>query len=220
MTPISFCVQGSLNPASGFQSMQSEIVCLGSETRELAERFREDDSHSLVCKRFEAPSLGDTFYAALRSGSGRTGYDTAVMRSAGSVTENVPRLSGDLTHLRSETKSFNLPSCWSTNEYFLLWRSHHIKMVERMVGTKRGTGGSEGVRLTCRLPRQEVFPELWEARNTSIQNTRGWLSLCRCGNHTERSSVAGAGKESAPPNLVTKSKRVPTNERRRAPRPK
>ena len=50
------------------------------------------------------------------------------------------------------------------DEYFSLWRSHHIKMVERMVGTKRGTGGSEGVGYLRTTLDKKFFPELWEAR--------------------------------------------------------
>ena len=50
------------------------------------------------------------------------------------------------------------------DEYFSLWRSHHIKMVERMVGAKRGTGGSEGVGYLRKTLDKKFFPELWEAR--------------------------------------------------------
>ena len=50
------------------------------------------------------------------------------------------------------------------DEYFSLWRSHHIKMVERMVGAKRGTGGSEGVGYLRKTLDKKFFPQLWEAR--------------------------------------------------------
>ena len=50
------------------------------------------------------------------------------------------------------------------DEHFALWRSHHIKMVERMVGTKPGTGGSEGVGYLQKTLDKKFFPELWEAR--------------------------------------------------------
>jgi tryptophan 2,3-dioxygenase len=45
-----------------------------------------------------------------------------------------------------------------------LCRSHHIKMVERMVGAKRGTGGSEGIGYLKTTLDKKFFPELWEAR--------------------------------------------------------
>jgi tryptophan 2,3-dioxygenase len=41
---------------------------------------------------------------------------------------------------------------------------HHIKMVERMVGSKRGTGGSEGIGYLQTTLAKKFFPELWEAR--------------------------------------------------------
>ena len=50
------------------------------------------------------------------------------------------------------------------DEYFSLWRSHHIKMVERMVGAKPGTGGSEGVGYLQKTLDKKFFPELWDAR--------------------------------------------------------
>ena len=63
------------------------------------------------------------------------------------------------------TKSFNLPKhCSNTMNTSALWRSHHIKMVERMVGAKRGTGGSEGIGYLKTTLDKKFFPELWEAR--------------------------------------------------------
>ena len=50
------------------------------------------------------------------------------------------------------------------DEYFSLWRSHHIKMVERMVGAKKGTGGSQGIGYLQTTLDKKFFPELWEAR--------------------------------------------------------
>src|SRR5260370_2300320 len=70
MTPISFLAfRDQLNPASGFQSMQFREIefASGLKHQSLLNEFREDEfAQSRVQKRFEAPSLGDTFYAALR----------------------------------------------------------------------------------------------------------------------------------------------------------
>jgi tryptophan 2,3-dioxygenase len=44
------------------------------------------------------------------------------------------------------------------------WRYRHVKMVERTIGTKRGTGGSAGVEYLRRTLFQPVFPDLWEIR--------------------------------------------------------
>jgi tryptophan 2,3-dioxygenase len=45
------------------------------------------------------------------------------------------------------------------------WRYRHVKMVERTIGTKRGTGGSAGVEYLRRTLFQPVFPDLWEIRS-------------------------------------------------------
>src|SRR5437016_4777032 len=70
-----------------------------------------------------------------------------------------------LTHFERRYEEFQLAEVLlEHDEYFSLWRSHHIKMVERMVGTKRGTGGSEGVGYLRTTLEKKFFPELWEAR--------------------------------------------------------
>ena len=50
------------------------------------------------------------------------------------------------------------------DERFLLWRGRHVRMVERMIGMKRGTGGSLGVPYLERTLEKKFFPELWEVR--------------------------------------------------------
>jgi tryptophan 2,3-dioxygenase len=50
------------------------------------------------------------------------------------------------------------------DEGFQEWRYRHVKMVERTIGTKRGTGGSSGVEYLRRTLFQPVFPDLWEIR--------------------------------------------------------
>ena len=51
------------------------------------------------------------------------------------------------------------------DELFSLWRLRHIKMVERMIGSKTGTGGSEGAAYLKKTVERRFFPELWELRN-------------------------------------------------------
>src|SRR4029078_350321 len=50
------------------------------------------------------------------------------------------------------------------DENFALWRSNHVLMVERMLGMKPGTGGSEGGKYLQTTLTKKFFPELWEAR--------------------------------------------------------
>ena len=50
------------------------------------------------------------------------------------------------------------------DENIALWRYHHVLMVERMLGMKPGTGGSEGAGYLRTTLSKKFIPELWEAR--------------------------------------------------------
>jgi tryptophan 2,3-dioxygenase len=172
MTPISFLgFRDELNPASGFQSMQFREIELtsGLKDEKILHEFREDEFASgRLAARFASPSLGDAFYALLR----RRGLD-APADDAALAEEEGRKLYGRrtraaleiLTHFEERYEEFQLAeSLVEHDEYFALWRAHHVSMVERMVGTKRGTGGSEGVGYLRTTLRKKFFPELWEAR--------------------------------------------------------
>jgi tryptophan 2,3-dioxygenase len=49
-------------------------------------------------------------------------------------------------------------------DYFRRWRFNHVTTVERIIGFKRGTGGTSGVRYLRRMLEVELFPELWKLR--------------------------------------------------------
>jgi tryptophan 2,3-dioxygenase len=49
-------------------------------------------------------------------------------------------------------------------EQFALWRFRHLKTVERIIGFKRGTGGSSGVTFLRQAIDTRLFPELWDVR--------------------------------------------------------
>ena len=172
MTPISFLgFRDQLNPASGFQSMQFREIefASGLKHESLLHEFRDDEfAHGRLQKRFAAPSLGDAFYSALRQrGFDAPDDDDAIdelerTKRYGKRTQAVLEI---LTHFEERFEEFQLSEALlEHDEYFALWRSHHIKMVERMVGTKRGTGGSEGVGYLRTTLDKKFFPELWEAR--------------------------------------------------------
>ena len=230
MAPISFLAfRDQLNPASGFQSMQFREIefASGLKLQSLLNEFHEDEfAQSRVQKRFEAPSLGDTFFAALR----KRGFDAPANEDSigddehrkrhGKRTQAVLEI---LTHFEERNEEFQLAEALlEHDEYFSLWRSHHIKMVERMVGTKRGTGGSEGVGYLQTTLEKKFFPELWEAR-THLDTKHGEAGCPFAGEATKPVEAPPAEPEKtkkAPPKPVAKSKRVPTNERRQAPRAK
>jgi tryptophan 2,3-dioxygenase len=158
-----------LNPASGFQSVQFRELefALGlkdvdihkhlSSTPQEAERLR---------ARLLAPSLGDVFDELLvRRGfprplppgepGGRAQPEDWRLEALVRIYED-PDAHPDLLALSEVLVE--------VDECLALWRAHHVQMVERMIGSKRGTGGSEGVAyLQSTLPKR-AFPDLWRVR--------------------------------------------------------
>jgi tryptophan 2,3-dioxygenase len=49
-------------------------------------------------------------------------------------------------------------------DYFRRWRFNHVTTVERVIGFKRGTGGTSGVKYLRKMLDVELFPELWHLR--------------------------------------------------------
>ena len=156
MTPISFLAfRDQLNPASGFQSMQFREIEFSSGLKDerILREFRDDSfAAERLQSRMDQPSLSDAFYRVLE----RRGLD---------VSDRPRAILEILTHFESRYEEFQLAEAlMEHDEYFSLWRSHHIKMVERMVGAKRGTGGSEGIGYLKTTLDKKFFPDLWEAR--------------------------------------------------------
>ncbi len=179
MTPIKFLgFRDQLNPASGFQSMQFREIefASGLKHESLLNEFRHDEfAHARLQARFASPSLGDAFFSALRlrgldAPSDGELDETERAKRYGKRTQAILEL---LTHFEERYEEFQLAEALlEHDEYFSLWRSHHIKMVERMVGSKRGTGGSEGVGYLRTTLDKKFFPELWEAR-TYLDTSHG-----------------------------------------------
>ena len=169
-----------LNPASGFQSIQF---------REIEFRLGLKDPvvfHRLVCEpeetqrlnaRLAAPSVSDVFDALLvRRGLGPAGAPTQAVASGPAREEDwrvdaLVRIYDD-----PETHADLLALCEvliEIDECLALWRAHHVQMVERMIGSLRGTGGSAGVGyLQSTLPKR-AFPDLWRVRTRLGQDAEG-----------------------------------------------
>ncbi|MDT4897481.1 MAG: tryptophan 2,3-dioxygenase [Acidobacteriota bacterium] len=172
MTPISFLAfRDELNPASGFQSMQFREIEFSSGLKDatILDSFRADEfANSRLTARHAAPTLADALYALLR----RRGFEAPADDENLPAEENRKRYDQRtraileiLTHFETRFEEFQLiESLIEHDEYFSLWRFHHVKMVERMVGAKRGTGGSEGIGYLRTTLDKKFFPELWEAR--------------------------------------------------------
>jgi len=192
MTPINFLAfRDQLNPASGFQSMQFREIEFSSGLKDpmVMDSFATDE---FARKRLEArhtsETLADALYALLR----RRGFDAPVddakmaederRKAYGKRTRAVLEI---LTHFETRYEEFQLiESLIEHDEYFSLWRYHHVKMVERMVGAKPGTGGSEGVGYLRTTLDKKFFPELWEAR-TYLDSKHGEAG-CPFAGHTSK----------------------------------
>jgi tryptophan 2,3-dioxygenase len=172
MTPISFLAfRDELNPASGFQSMQFREIEFTSGLKDatILDSFQTDEfAISRLSARYAAPTLADALYDLLRRRGLDAPADDAKLpederrKRYGQRTRAILEI---LTHFETRFEEFQLiESFIEHDEYFSLWRSHHVKMVERMVGAKRGTGGSEGIGYLRTTLDKRFFPELWEAR--------------------------------------------------------
>ena len=183
MSPVRFLgFRDELNPASGFQSMQFREIEFSSGLKDerILREFADDDfAQSRLEARLQQPSLAEAFFAVLR----RAGLDAPANETPRDAEERRINYSKRqravvevLTHPEKLYQEYQLAEALiEHDEYFSLWRSHHIKMVERMVGTKRGTGGSEGVGYLKTTLDKKFFPEIWEARTylTTNHDDRG-----------------------------------------------
>lgn len=147
-----------LNPASGFQSMQFrelEFVS-GQKNEKILASFKNDEfAHQRLSERMAKPGVDEAFWSLL----GRTGF------AVGSSEEKVQSIVEILTHPEKHSDYFIMQDLLiEHDENISLWRYHHVLMVERMLGMKPGTGGSEGVGYLMTTLTKKFFPEIWEAR--------------------------------------------------------
>lgn len=147
-----------LNPASGFQSMQFRELefASGVKDEKILKTFREDEfAFQKLSERFNKPSLADEFWSLL----GRNNFDVS------SEDARVSAIVEIMTHPDKYPDFFNMQDLLiEHDENISLWRYHHVLMVERMLGMKRGTGGSEGANYLRTTLAKKFIPELWEAR--------------------------------------------------------
>lgn len=160
-----------LNPASGFQSVQFRELefLLGIKDASVLDALRsEPEETARLQLRLEQPSLHDALDALLvRRGSarepdpgpnpgGRSRSEAWRLTALGAIYAN-PDAHPDVLAL--------CEVLLDVDENLSLWRARHVLMVERMIGAKRGTGGSEGVGyLRSTLPKR-AFPDLWLVRS-------------------------------------------------------
>jgi tryptophan 2,3-dioxygenase len=147
-----------LNPASGFQSVQFRELefMLGLKDAAVLGRLScEPEERARLQRRLEEPSLSDAFDDLLRRrGLAGEGEEWRLQAIVKVYAEPEPH--AELNALAEVLIEMD--------ECLALWRAHHIQMVERMIGAKRGTGGSAGVGYLATTLAKRAFPDLWTAR--------------------------------------------------------
>jgi tryptophan 2,3-dioxygenase len=146
-----------LNPASGFQSVQFRELefVLGIKNERLMSAVMGSEAEmSRLRSRFAAPSIGDAL--------------DDVLRQRGLLHAGGDRLEAFIEIYRSSESHPDLNALCEVlieiDENLAQWRALHVLMVARMIGEKRGTGGSEGVPYLKSTLEKRAFPDLWKAR--------------------------------------------------------
>jgi tryptophan 2,3-dioxygenase len=169
MTPLEFLsFRARLDAASGFQSDQFRQIefLLGVKSEEAITRFPEGGrAREALTRRYAAPTLWDAFLHYLS----REGYPVPAAQLSRTVTipvassEDVQQILIDI--YRRDPKNAELcERLVDLDEGLQEWRYRHVKMVERTIGTRRGTGGSSGVGYLSGTLSRAIFPDLWEIR--------------------------------------------------------
>jgi len=164
-----------LGPASGLQSFQFRAIefLLGHKTAQRVELHRFDQDKAAYLERLlNSPSLYDEYLRYLA----RRGFPMPAERVERDWSQ--PYQSHPAVVEVFKTVYENPQSYWAeydmceklvdVEENFQLWRFQHVKTVERIIGFKRGTGGTAGVAFLRKTLEISLFPELIEVR-TRIQ---------------------------------------------------
>jgi tryptophan 2,3-dioxygenase len=159
MSPQDFLeFRSKLSPASGFQSVQFreiEIVSGLEDTRIASHLGEGEEERGRLARRLEEPTLWDAFCSLLTAGGLPMPDDDPETRQRSLV---------EMT--RSHPELFAVSEALLTHdELFALWRLRHVLMVERMIGSKTGTGGTSGSTYLRSTLDRRFFPELWELRS-------------------------------------------------------
>ena len=172
LTPSEYMeFRGVLGHASGFQSYQYRTIefLLGNKNREATGVFAYDPAiHTALAAVLDAPSIYDEFLRHLA----RRGL--AVPRECIERDWSLPHQRNAVLievfreiyeRPREHWDAYEMcEKLVDVEEYFQLWRFRHLKTVERIIGFRRGTGGSSGVGFLKQALDLTFFPELLDVR--------------------------------------------------------
>jgi len=171
MTPSEYTeFREDLGASSGFQSHQYRLIefVLGNRNTAMMQvHEHRPDMHAALSEELERPSLYHVALSKLSTELG-TGFAENVMKL------KTPHVADDEV-MEAWAKVYQTPEAhWHLYElaeklvdledYFRRWRFNHVTTVERIIGFKRGTGGTSGVKYLRRMLEVELFPELWNVR--------------------------------------------------------
>ncbi|OSQ28548.1 tryptophan 2,3-dioxygenase [Thalassospira sp. MCCC 1A03138] len=174
MTPSDYTTfRDALGPSSGFQSYQYRQIefMLGNRNHAmLRPHAHRDDITEMLKAELATPSLYDEALALLAR-EGIAVPDEVLSRdvsapyaahddviAAWHAVYSAPEKHWPLYELAEKLVDFE--------DYFRRWRFNHVTTVERVIGFKRGTGGTGGVSYLKKMLEVELFPELWRVRTT------------------------------------------------------
>jgi len=172
MTPSEYTrFRSQLGQSSGFQSRQYRLIefLLGNRNHAMLKPHAHDaETTELLEAELATPSLYDEVLrladrnglkmpAAVLARDVREthGFNEGVLQ-AWRIVYEAPETHWMLYELAEKLVDFE--------DYFRRWRFNHVTTVERVIGFKRGTGGTGGVSYLKRMLEVELFPELWRVR--------------------------------------------------------
>ena len=169
MTPVQFLTfRERLESSSGFQSGQFrelEAILGRRDPGVLTAYHEQSPDHARVKAALERPSVYDSFLRYLSD----KGYEIPADVLEREVTQPVQESKGVQAALLAAYRDDGEPAQVAErlvdfDEGFMEWRYHHVKMVERTIGMRQGTGGygAEYLRSTLHQP---FFPDLWAVRS-------------------------------------------------------
>lgn len=172
MTPAEYTMfRDDLGQSSGFQSWQYRLIefTLGNRNKAmLRPHEHRADVLGLLESELARPSIYDTAIAALAG----AGFDLPTEVTARNSSEAyVPHESVQAAWAqvyKDPNKHWQLyelaEKLVDFEDFFRQWRFNHVTTVERIIGFKRGSGGTSGVSYLRRMLDVELFPELWHVR--------------------------------------------------------
>ena len=172
LTPFDYLkFRDHLGRASGFQSVQYRLLefTIGTKNASLIEVHEQSsEAHRILEAALNTPSLYDETLLLLS----RRGFDLpkeVTARDWAKAYEPHEAVeTAWLTIYRDVEAHWDLyelaEKLVDLEQQFQAWRFAHVKTVERIIGQKRGTGGSSGVAYLTKVLELRFFPELWSVR--------------------------------------------------------